>query len=167
MPTSSKTGRKSTTKSRPQSAAPKRVPGAGNNRQNSGEKNAAPSQWGRRMARLVGEKFGVNMVENHARNEGVYRKKDVVIKCAKSIMPPVSVLNDVLDRVDELWAVYVMPEGHAEIWAITDAQVRKHAYFTHGPNVQKRAEIYLRHIIPLGKKVGELTQREVESCHIP
>lgn len=136
-------------------------------RQNSEEKNVAPTQWGRRMARLVGEKFGVQMVENHARNEGVYRKKDIVIKCAKSIMPPVSVLNDVLDRVDELWAVYVMPEGHAEIWSITNAQVHKHAYFTHGPNVQKRAEIYLRHIIPIGKKIGELTEREVEACRIP
>jgi hypothetical protein len=151
---------------RKSSYTPPRVPGTGNNRKNE-EKNAAPSQWGRRMARLVGEKFGVNMVENHARNEGTYRNKDVVIKCAKSLMPPVSVLIEVLDRVDELWAVYIFPEGHAEVWSITAAQVRKHAYFTHGPNVQKRAEMYLRHIMPLGKKVGELTVEEVESCRVP
>jgi hypothetical protein len=167
MPTPSKTSRKSTARPRAQNAAPRRVSGTGNGKHVSEEKNVAPSQWGRRMARLVGEKFGVNMVENQARNEGAYRKKDIVIKCAKSIMPPVSVLNDVLDRVDELWAVYVMPEGHAEIWSITNAQVHKHAYFTHGANVQKRAEIYLRHIIPIGKKIGELTEREVESCRIP
>jgi hypothetical protein len=152
--------------SRASSRSAPRVPGTSNNRKNE-EKNAAPSQWGRRMARLVGEKFGVNMVENHARNEGTYRNKDVVIKCAKSLMPPVSVLVEVLDRVDELWAVYIFPEGHAEVWAITASQVRKHAYFTHGPNVQKRAEIYLRHIMPLGKKVGELTVEEVESCRVP
>jgi hypothetical protein len=143
-----------------------RTPGIGNNRKNE-EKNAPPSQWGRRMARMVGEKFGVNMVENHARNEGTYRNKDIVIKCAKSLMPPVSVLVDVLDRVDELWAVYIFPEGHAEIWAISAALVRKHAYFTHGANVQKRAEMYLRYITPLGKKIGELTIEEVEACRVP
>jgi hypothetical protein len=107
------------------------------------------------------------MVENHARNEGTYRGRDVVIKCAKSLMPPVSVLVDVLDRVDEMWAVYILPEGHAEVWSITDKQIRENAYFTRGANVQRRAEIYYRHIVPIGKKIGELTEDEVESCRIP
>jgi hypothetical protein len=144
-----------------------RIPGQGKGREIATEKNAAPSQWGRRMARLVGEKFRVKMVDNHARNEGTIRGRDIVIKCAKSLMPPVSILCDVLDRVDEMWAVYVMPDGHAEVWSITSKQIRDNAYFTHGPNVQRRAEIYYRHITPLGKKVGELTEEDVEYCRIP
>jgi hypothetical protein len=66
------------------------------------EKKAGASQWGRRLARLVGEKFGVHMVENQAKNEGTYQRKDICIKCAKSPMPPVSVLTDMLDRVDRV-----------------------------------------------------------------
>jgi hypothetical protein len=91
----------------------------------------------------------------------------VVIKCAKSIAPPIFVLTDMLDRIDEVWAVYVMDDDTAQIWSITAKQVREHAYFTHGPNVQSRAEIYLRQIQPIGKLVGTLTEEEVESCRIP
>lgn len=165
MPIAAKTSRKSARKYSGSSAI--RTPGQGKGRAIAVEKNAAPSQWGRRMARLVGEKLHVNMVENHARNEGTYKGRDIVIKCAKSTMPPVSVLVDVLDRIDEVWAVYIMPEGHAEVWSLTQKQIRDNAYFTHGPNVQKRAEIYLRHITPIGKKIGGLTEVEVESCRIP
>ena len=147
--------------------AGRRVPGQGSSHKNNEEKNAPPSQWGRRLARLTGEKFGVKMVENYARNEGTYKGRDIVIKCAKSLMPPVSCLIEVLDRIDDMWAVYIMPEGHAEVWSLTQKQVRDNAYFTHGANVQKRIEIYYRHIVPIAKKIGELTEAEVESCRIP
>jgi hypothetical protein len=131
------------------------------------DKNIAPSQWGRRLARLVGDKFGVHMSENMSKNEGTYRGRDIVIKCAKSPMPPVSVLIDMVDRIDELWAVYVMPEGGAEVWVVDAKEVREQGYHTHGPNVQKRIEIYLRKIVQIGKLKGTLTEDEVESCHIP
>jgi hypothetical protein len=144
-----------------------RAPGVGKGNRIEVEKNVAPSQWGRRLARLVGEKFGVQMVENQAKNEGTHKGRDIVIKCAKSLMPPVSVLIEVLERIDDLWAVYLMPEGHAEVWSVTNKQVREYSYFTHGANVQKRAEIYYRRITPIGKKIGELTISEVESCRIP
>jgi hypothetical protein len=133
---------------------------------NDEEKNAAPSQWGRRLARLVGDKFGVKMSNNWSKNEGTWRKKDIVIKCAKSTMPPVSVLVTMLDRIDQLWAVYITEEG-AEVWAVDVDKVRQHGYFTHGPNVQKRVEIYRRKIANLGKLIGQLTVEEVESCRIP
>jgi hypothetical protein len=135
-----------------------RVPGQGKNQENAVEKNSAPSQWGRRLARLVGEKFGVDMVENHAKNEGTYRRKDICIKCAKSPMPPVSVLVDMLDRVDQLWAVYVMFDGTAQVWAVDAGRVREQGYFTHGKNVQKRVEIYLRRITPIGSLICTLTK---------
>lgn len=131
------------------------------------EKNMAPSQWGRRLARLVGEKFGVVMSENRSKNEGTYRGQEIAIKCAKSPMPPVSVLVDMLERIDQLWAVYVMLDGSAEVWAIAADKIYEHGYFTRGPKVQKRVEIYLRKIARLGTKIGNLTPEEVESCRIP
>jgi hypothetical protein len=72
-----------------------------------------------------------------------------------------------LDRIDQLWAVYVMPDGGAEIWAVDADKVRLHGYFTHGPNVAKRVEIHRRKIIPIGKLIGTLSADEVESCRIP
>lgn len=131
------------------------------------EPNQAPSQWGRRLARLVGDKFGVKMSENYAKNEGTYKRRDIVIKCAKSTAPPIFVLTDMLDRIDEVWAVYVQEDDTAQVWSITAKQVREHAYFTHGPNVQSRAEIYLRQIQPIGKLIGNLTEEEVDACRIP
>ncbi len=144
-----------------------RLPGQGNSQEIVTEKNVAPSQWGRRLARLVGEKFGVQMVENQAKNEGTYQRKDICIKCAKSPMPPVSVLVDMLERVDQLWAVYVMFDGTAQVWSIDTKMVRELGYFTHGEKVQKRVEIYLRRITPVGTLIGSLTKEEVESCRIP
>jgi len=144
-----------------------RIPGRGKSSEITAEKNAAPSQWGRRLARLVGEKFGVQMVDNHAKNEGSIGDKDICIKCAKSPMPPVSVLIEMLGRVDEVWAVYVLLDGSAQVWAVDAKKVREMGYFTHGEKVQKRVEIYLRHIIPVGTLVGTLSESEVESCHIP
>ncbi len=131
------------------------------------EKNQAPSQWGRRLARIVGDKFGVKMSSNFARNEGTFGKKDIVIKCAKSTSPPIFVLTDTLDRVDEVWGVFLTAEDEAEVWSITSRQVREFAYFTTGPNVQSRAEINYRKVKPLGKLVGLLTADEVAACRIP
>jgi hypothetical protein len=131
------------------------------------EKNAAPSQWGRRLARLVGAKFGVDMVENQSKNEGLWKGKDVVIKCAKSPMPPVSVLMDMLDRIDFLWAVFIMYEGHADVWSVPVKALKDNGYFTSGEKVQKRVELHLKKAEALGTKVGTLTPDEVESCRIP
>lgn len=129
--------------------------------------NTAPSQWGRRLARLVGEKFGVKMDDNLSKNEGVWRRKTIAIKCAKSPMPPVSVLHDMLERIDFLWAVYVLADGSAQIWSVPAADVAREGYLTRGLAGPRRVEIYLRKIARVGKLVGELSREEVESCHIP
>lgn len=131
------------------------------------EKNAAPSQWGRRLARLVGAKFGVEMVENQSKNEGNWRGKDIVIKCAKSPMPPVSVLVEMLDRLDFLWAVFIMPEGHADVWSVSVKALKDNGYFTSGEKVQKRVELHLKKAQALGTKVGTLDADDVDSCRIP
>ncbi|HVF11258.1 MAG TPA: hypothetical protein VNA16_10665 [Abditibacteriaceae bacterium] len=131
------------------------------------EKNAAPSQWARRLARLVGEKFGVVMSENHSKNEGTYRHRNVVIKCAKSPMPPVSVLVSTLERIDQLWAVYIMPEGNAEVWVVDAAQVREHGYFTRSRTAPERVELFRRKIMVIGKLMGTVEREEVEACYVP
>lgn len=131
------------------------------------EKNAAPSQWGRRLARLVGAKFGVEMVENQSKNEGSWRGRDIVIKCAKSPMPPVSVLVEMLDRLDFLWAVFIMPEGHADVWSVSAKALKDNGYFTSGEKVQKRVELHLKKAESLGTKIGSLNAEDVDSCRIP
>ena len=131
------------------------------------EKNVAPSQWGRRLARLVGEKFGVVMSENHSKNEGIYRRRNIVIKCAKSPMPPVSVLTGTLERIDQLWAVFIMPEGNAEVWVVDAGKVREHGYFTRSRTAPERVELFRRKIVTIGKLRGTLEREEVESCYVP
>lgn len=131
------------------------------------DRNIAPSQWGRRLARLVGEKFSVAMSDNYSKNEGRHRGKDIVIKCAKSQTPPISVLTEMLDRLDEVWAVFLTPDGGGEVWRVTAAAVREYGYQTHGVNVPRRVEIGLRKISVLGTLVGTLDADEVDSCHIP
>lgn len=127
----------------------------------------APSQWGRRLARLVGEKYGVTMSENRSKNEGVYRRRNIIIKCAKSPMPPVSVLTGTLERIDQLWAVYIMPEGGAEIWVVEVSRVREHGYFTRSRTVPQRVELFRRKIVLIGRLKGVLEREEVESCCVP
>ncbi len=134
------------------------------------EANSAPSQWGRRLARAVGARFGVAMVSNRARNEGEWQGREVAIKCAKSTAPPISVLVSSLDRLDEVWAVFVMPEGHAEVWQLSIAHLRRHGHFTRPGQSGKapaRVEIRRRKVIQTGQLIGQLDASDVEACHIP
>jgi hypothetical protein len=129
--------------------------------------NAAPSQWARRLARAVGAAYGVRMSPNHARNEGEWGGRDVVIKCAKSPAPPVSVLMSMVDRLDELWAVFVMPSGEAEVWRVPVATLQRHGYLTQGRNVTPRLEITRRKVSLCGELLGVLDRESVEACRIP
>jgi hypothetical protein len=131
------------------------------------DRNIAPTQWGRRLARLVGEKYGVAMAENYSKNEGRLRGRDLVIKCAKSQTPPISVLTEMLDRLDDVWAVFLTPDGGGEIWTISAAAMRAHGYQTHGANVPRRVELGRKKIAAIGKLIGTLEVEEVDSCHIP
>lgn len=107
------------------------------------------------------------MAGNRSCNEGELRGRAIAIKCAKSPMPPVTVLIDMLDRVDTLWAVYLTLDDGAEVWAIEMADVKRHGYYTRGPRVQKRVELYRRKAIRIGRLVGTLTPDEVAVCDIP
>lgn len=131
------------------------------------EVNRAPSAWGRRLARLVGANFGVNMVADRSKNEGTHGRTCVVIKCAKSPVPPIFVSAEMLQRVDEVWGVFVTYGQGAEIWSCPAEFVRRNAYFTRNPKIMPRAEITLRTMKRGGTMIGKVSQEEIESCHIP
>lgn len=131
------------------------------------EVNQAPVAWGRRVARLVGDNFGVRMVADRAKNEGEQGKKRVVIKCAKSTIPPIFVSAEMLTRVDEVWGVFLSFGEGAQVWSCPADFVRRNAYFTHNPRVPARAEITLKTIKKGGTLLGTISQEEIEACHVP
>jgi hypothetical protein len=131
------------------------------------EVNRAPSAWGRRLARLVGANFGVNMVADRSKNEGAHGKTNVVIKCAKSPVPPIFISAEMLQRVDEVWGVFVIYGEGAQVWSCPAEFVRRNAYFTRNPKIMPRAEITFKTMKRGGQMIGTVTQAEVEACHIP
>jgi hypothetical protein len=148
--------------------SPKRAVHGG--RKERHEVNTAPSQWSRRLARAVGARFGAQMVLNQARNEGQWQGLEIAIKCAKSVAPPISVLVSMLDRLDEVWAVFVLPSGAAEVWRVPIARLRRHGYFTRPGRSDKasaRVEIRRRKVMQCGTLLGVLDPEEVHACRIP
>jgi hypothetical protein len=131
------------------------------------EVNRAPGSWGRRLARLVGTNFGVQMVADRSKNEGTRGKTCVVIKCAKSPVPPIFISAEMLQRVDEVWGVFVTYGDGAQIWSCPAEFVRRNAYFTRNPKIMPRAEITLRTMKRGGTLIGTVSQAEIESCNIP
>jgi hypothetical protein len=107
------------------------------------------------------------MVTNQARNEGEWRGLDITIKCAKSTAPPVSVLSSSLARLDEMWAVFVLPSGEAEVWRVPVQRLRRHGHFTRGVKALPRVEITRRKVMLAGTLFGTIDVETVESCRIP
>jgi hypothetical protein len=130
------------------------------------EVNLSPQAWGRRVARLVGATFGVEMVADRSKNEGTLGQKRIVIKCAKSATPPIFITTEMLQRADEIWGVFLEFGQGAQIWSCSVEFVRANAYFTRGPQT-RRAEITLKAMKRGGTLVGTLSQEQIEACHIP
>ncbi len=110
------------------------------------------------------------MVPNQSRNEGQWQGREVAIKCAKSTAPPVSVLVSMLDRLDEVWAVFVLPSGEAEVWRLSIAHLRRHGHFTRAGRSGKapaRVEIRRRKVMQSGTLLGMLEADSVLACRIP
>ena len=93
------------------------------------EVNQAPLMWGRRLARLVGRRMGVKMSRNRAINEGTLGQMPVIIKCAKSYGAPIQVSAASLERVSEVWGVFLSPVDDGEIWRASAADFKRVAYF--------------------------------------
>ncbi len=149
---------------KPRSLPLKTLPAA---RLSDEEVNRAPIAWGRRLARLVGKKFAVQMTPDRSKNEGVLGRTRVVIKCAKSRSAPIFVSAQMLERSDEVWGVFLQVGEGAEIWKCDAAFVRRAAYFTHQPKLMPRAELRFKAISRGGVLIGTLSESEIESCEIP
>ncbi len=93
------------------------------------EVNQGPTMWGRRLARLVGRRYGVKMSRNRAINEGTLDRTPVIIKCAKSYQAPIQVSATSLERVSEIWGVFLSEVDDGEIWRAPAAEFKKLAYF--------------------------------------
>ena len=93
------------------------------------EVNQAPGMWGRRLARLVGRRYGVKMSRNRAINEGVFERTPVIIKCAKSYQAPIQVSANSLERVGEVWGVFLSAVDDGEVWRASAAEFKKLAYY--------------------------------------
>ncbi len=153
------TNRKSTQKTPPSSRISTRL--------GDEEVNLAPVAWGRRLGRLTGAKFGVQMVADRAKNEGAHGKTRVVIKCAKSVSAPIFVSVDMLSRIDEVWGVFLIQGEGAQVWCCPVAFVRRNAYFTRNPKIMPRVEVRFKAMQRGGKLLGKLSEPEVEICQIP
>ena len=93
------------------------------------EVNQAPTMWGRRLARLVGRRYGVKMSRNRAINEGLFERTPVIIKCAKSYQAPIQVSANSLERVGEVWGVFLSEVDDGEVWRAPAAEFKKLAYY--------------------------------------
>lgn len=93
------------------------------------EVNQAPGMWGRRLARLVGRRYGVKMSRNRAINEGTLDHTPVIIKCAKSYQAPIQVSASSLERVSEVWGVFLNEVDDGEVWRAPVAEFKRFAYY--------------------------------------
>ena len=93
------------------------------------EVNQAPAMWGRRLARLVGRRYGVKMSRNRALNEGMFERTPIIIKCAKSYRAPIQISANSLERVGEVWGVFLSEVDDGEVWRAPAAEFKKLAYY--------------------------------------
>lgn len=93
------------------------------------EVNHAPGMWGRRLARLVGRRYGVKMSRNRAINEGMLDRTPIIIKCAKSYQAPIQVSAPSLERVSEVWGIFLSEVDDGEVWRASAADFKKLAYY--------------------------------------
>lgn len=93
------------------------------------EVNQAPQMWGRRLARLVGRRYGVKMSRNRALNEGTFERTPIIIKCAKSYQAPIQISANSLERVGEVWGVFLSAVDDGEVWRAPAAEFKKLAYY--------------------------------------
>ena len=93
------------------------------------EVNQAPLMWGRRLARLVGRRYGIKMSRNRAINEGMWERTPIIIKCAKSYQAPIQVSANSLERVGEVWGVFLSETDDGEVWRAPATEFKKLAYY--------------------------------------
>lgn len=123
--------------------------------------------WGRRLARMVGRRFGVRMSRNRALNEGELSGVSLVIKCAKSDKAPIQISKNTLERVQEVWGVFLDEEDNAHIWKANSRDVRRLAYYYSPRDGVPYYSIRLHRLRRIAEHQGVIAGRDVHRCEIP
>lgn len=127
----------------------------------------APTLWHRRLAQLVARKWGVQMERNRNLSEGTLDGRRIAIRCAKSKTPPISVSASVLERVHEVWGVFLTQTDAAQIYSLPVSEFKRLAYFYSPRNGQPTYTIRLKRFSSRATLVGMLGEEEVERIEIP
>lgn len=128
---------------------------------------AAPTLWHRRLARLVARQWDVQMERNLNLSEGTVNGRRVAIRCAKSKTPPISVSASVLERVHEVWGVFLTQTDAAQVYSLSATEFKRLAYFYSPRNGQPIYTIRLKRFSSRATLLGTLGEEEVEQIDIP
>ena len=123
--------------------------------------------WGRRLARLVGAKWKVKMSSNRALNEGMHGQIPIVIKCAKSTGAPIQVSRATLERVSEVWGVFLSETDSAPVWKLSVRDFKRVASFYSPRNGTPHYVIRYKRFTREAELLGTVASEEVEGVEIP
>ncbi len=127
----------------------------------------APTLWHRRLARLVARKHGVQMEAKRTWSEGTLDGRRIAIRCAKSKTPPISVSASTLERVHEVWGVFLTQTDAAQIYALSAPEFKRIASFYSPRNGQPIYTIRLKRLSARATLIGTLSEEEVAQIEIP
>ena len=127
----------------------------------------APTLWHRRLSRLVGRKWGVQMERNRNLSEGTLDDRRIAIRCAKSKTPPITVSAATLERVHEVWGVFLTQTDAAQIYALSAADFKRTACFYSPRNGQPHYSARLSRFSRRAQLIGTIPEAEVKAIGIP
>jgi len=126
----------------------------------------ASTLWHRRLARLVGRKWGVQMARKGNLSEGTLDGRVIAIRCAKSKTPPIAVTAATLERVHEVWGVFLTQTDAAQIYSLPAPEFKRLAYFYSPRNGSPIYTIRLRRFSPRATLIGTVSEEEVREIEI-
>lgn len=127
----------------------------------------APALWHRRLAYLVARKWSVRMESNKTLSEGALEGRLIAIRCAKSKTPPITVSAHVLERVHEVWGVFLTQTDSAEIYSMSAQDFKRIAYFYSPRNGVPLYSARRVRFVRRAQLLGTISEAEVEDIEIP
>lgn len=100
-------------------------------------------------------------------SEGTLNGRVIAIRCAKSKTPPIAVTAAALERVHEVWGVFLTQTDAAQIYSLPAPEFKRLAYFYSPRGGQPIYTIRLRRFSSRATLVGTLSEEEVGEIEIP
>ena len=107
------------------------------------------------------------MERNRNLSEGTLDGRRIAIRCAKSKTPPIAVSVSVLERVHEVWGVFLTQTDAAQVYSLSATEFKRLAYFYSPRNGQPSYTIRLKRFSSRATLIGMLSEEEVEAIEIP